>query len=121
MARNRGAQSTPNDETESADGAPPMMTGGASGVVQSGRATSGAIVSRAPTRTGDAVVAPARRYRVMRGGRVMLHGGLTIIREGKIIDETQYPVDLLRDQAIHLEEIVPPAPPPARVEEATDE
>lgn len=48
-------------------------------------------------------VPPAARWRVTRGGNVMVRGLKTMMREGKVVDELNYDVDQLRQQGIALE------------------
>lgn len=48
-------------------------------------------------------VAPPQRYRVLRSQYVMASGGRTILREGKVIDESAYDIPNLRSQGVSLE------------------
>ncbi len=87
-------------------------------VIDAGEPQDGVLpdVSREPTVVADAThrnpappreAATARFFRVVRGGYFTAPGGAgrSQLREGKIIDDLNYPVASLQQQGIRLEEI----------------
>lgn len=50
---------------------------------------------------------PVRRYRVVRGGRVQTqrNGQRTLVNTGKVLDENNFDISLMREQGVELEEL----------------
>lgn len=105
------------DNITSAQGGPPGIPGGASGVPTdaTARLHSTAVVGSA-VEGAPADDVPVRKYRVKVGGSSSFGGTRTTIRPGKVIDERQYDIEMLKNQGIVLEEI-PAAAPPARAQQ----
>lgn len=61
------------------------------------------VVIQPSLRVGGAVVPPPPKYRVVEGGWAVLDKCRVPMRQGKIVDDTQYDLDVLRSQGIVLE------------------
>ncbi len=78
------------------------MEGGSPGVI----APPAAQVEAAAQRQRDALPeVPSKKYMVAREGTATLGGMRTLFRQGKVVDENAYDVNVLRQQGIQLNPI----------------
>jgi hypothetical protein len=85
----------------------PPQPGGALGVVQEVTADPTKPVASAarPPPVDAPPPPPVRRYRVEAHKQVLYSGSMVAMRPGKVLEESQYDIDLLRRQGLQLKEI----------------
>jgi hypothetical protein len=82
----------------------PMPRGGSAGVIQQMQAQQLlGQTALAPSAVRPADCKPAPQFRVINGGMCMLDNMRVPIRQGKLLDESQYDLGKLRAQGIILE------------------
>jgi hypothetical protein len=74
--------------------------------VTNGNEVVGNALDRAPARAPNAVAPTARQFRVTKPGFITMNGHRTYLREGKVINDLNYPLKELQNQGIRLEKVV---------------
>jgi len=85
------------------------MPGGALGVPEASKQELPPLISDQPPVSSAVTAAdaarpspPIQRFRVQRERRIMHHGSMTVLREGKVLDELNYNIQELRNQGVEL-------------------
>jgi len=86
--------------------APALMPGGAPGFISDAETAVGGAKPIGAWKASEPVAGP-KSFMVVNGGRVLIDGGLTMIRAGKVVSELTHDLEHLRAQGIILEPFEP--------------